>query len=441
MTLDAETRTYRGRTLDELIPRIREELGPEAVIVRQRDGLQGGIGGFFQKQFVEVDAQPGPSRPGFDAYDDTSVAMPPPARRFAPDPAEEAHREGMESPAIQAVVEAAHPFVPSEVPPRSAAPAPGVENAFQSALEAAQEQRAALDVDDPSPHVEVPPGTSVAPVEAPAAPEAVPAPVVPAPAPARAAGRPRPPAADGLERALARAGLPEELAAELVGDTVSHLLPFASARRLKALVRLALAQRIPVLHAPSGRRRVVAFVGAGGAGKTLCAARLSAAYAAGSDLPATCVALHQRDAGALLTTLLGHTEVEVSVAANSAEARPPADAESSLVVIDTPTVSPHDAGAVRTLAADLAALGADEIHLTVPATLSAAAARELVEGFAPLGITALALTHADETAHLGHAVHLAMSTAVPLSYVGRGTAVPGGLAPADPHDLAARLLP
>jgi flagellar biosynthesis GTPase FlhF len=436
MTRDAETRTYRGRTLDELIPRIREELGPEAVIVRQRDGLQGGFGGFFQKQFVEVDAQAGSSQPTFDSYDDEAVAMPPPARRFAPDTSvrdEEARREGMDSPAIQAVVEAAAPFAAPEARPRSVVPAPGVERAFASALEAAQRERSEHDIEGPA---EAAASTSVTWMDAPPEPDG-------AATPGRPGARSRPPAADALEQALVAAGLPAEVAADLVSDTVSHLLPFASARRLKALVRLALAQRIPVLGPPSGPRRVVAFVGAGGAGKTLCAARLGAAYGAGSDLPVTCVALRQRDGGALLTALLGASGVEVSVAPSAAEARTLADAQGAhnLIVVDTPTVSPHDAGAVRTLAADLAALGANETHLTVPATLSAVAARELVEGFAPLGVTALALTHADETAHLGHAVHLAMSTAVPLSYVGRGTAVPEGLAPADPHDLAARLVP
>ena len=40
-------RTYRGRTIEELIPRIRAELGPDAIILREREGLMGGIGGFF----------------------------------------------------------------------------------------------------------------------------------------------------------------------------------------------------------------------------------------------------------------------------------------------------------------------------------------------------------------------------------------------------------
>ena len=45
-TTSTETRTYRGSTLEELLPTIRAELGENAVIIRQREGLVGGIGEF-----------------------------------------------------------------------------------------------------------------------------------------------------------------------------------------------------------------------------------------------------------------------------------------------------------------------------------------------------------------------------------------------------------
>src|SRR3712207_9242776 len=90
-----DTKTYRGRTLEEVLPKIKAELGPDAEIVRQRSGLTGGVGGFFQRSMVEVEARP--AAPGsngvagrgsrtrrFDAYDD-SPAMPEP---LAPEPEE-----------------------------------------------------------------------------------------------------------------------------------------------------------------------------------------------------------------------------------------------------------------------------------------------------------------------------------------------------------------
>ena len=62
-------RTYRGRTLEEILPQIRAELGPDAIILREREGLVGGVGGFFAQRFVEVDARRGEGQ-SIDIYDD-----------------------------------------------------------------------------------------------------------------------------------------------------------------------------------------------------------------------------------------------------------------------------------------------------------------------------------------------------------------------------------
>jgi flagellar biosynthesis GTPase FlhF len=68
------------------------------------------------------------------------------------------------------------------------------------------------------------------------------------------------------------------------------------------------------------------------------------------------------------------------------------------------------------------------------------AGRDLVEGTRPLGIDALAMTHADETERLGNVVELAIDTRLPVSYIGRGTIVTGGLRPALPEELAAAVV-
>src|SRR5947209_16573564 len=64
-------RTYRGRKLDELIPQIRADLGPDAIIVREREGMMGGVNGFFARRCVEVDVKPG--GPRIDVYDEDPV--------------------------------------------------------------------------------------------------------------------------------------------------------------------------------------------------------------------------------------------------------------------------------------------------------------------------------------------------------------------------------
>jgi len=660
-------RTFRGRSLEEILPQIRAELGPDAVIVRQRDGLMGGIGGFFQQQFVEVQARPGGSR--VDLYDE-EPALPPapsapapsapaptaagpyvagayyetasPAPRIAPDPRavtvdrpEPAAPEALLPPAPEAP-EA--PLAPAPAPAAAARerrvpgsrPKPKLSAAellaqatggtpgdartpaeilrehsatFAQQLAAAEAQaepvvaratakpaparRAAARASRYAPPVDVAEAPSKAFAPPVSAPEVAPAPAAaPAPAPdaaaapakparraaarraARAARGPRapratraardasatrapvaraapraaesaaastPPAAaeppesgvgpqttQALELAaaiaanmsaakqareaaearlapraaaltgapalpaaaprrrapapakaqrrslfgrrksavtrarraiatpqavavsttLATRGIESSTARELLLDATAHVLPFTPGGDVAAAARAALARRIPTMPAPRTGGRSVAFVGAGGSGKTRCSAGLAAAYATGSTLPVACLTLAPADGGAELATLLKPHGVAVEVvddveraAARIAELRAEA-----VVVLDTPAVAVTDPASVEQLAAELQRLQLDEIQLTVPATLSAAVAQEQVERLAVLRPTGIAMTHGDATSHIGAVVELACATRLPLAYVNEGLELPGSFAPADPSRIAERLL-
>jgi flagellar biosynthesis GTPase FlhF len=398
MNATDNTKTYRGRTLEEVLPKIKAELGPDAEIVRQRSGLTGGVGGFFQRAAVEVEARAAeapPKRRRFDAYDD-APAMPEPyepepeLEAFVPDEVSSAQEaDGLSAPGIQEIL-------------RQAAP-------FADALTSASQELA------PQPE-----------------------PVAATPQPTRE----RPATADALETALRDQGLDGDLARELIAEVVSHELPFASARSLKRLVRRALARRIATAPAPAGARSI-AFVGPGGAGKTLCAARLAAAYAGGSDLPVVVIALRAPDGGAELRAMLEPLGVGVRSADSGDEARAhlAGAVEHALVVVDTPAVAPRSAAEVSALADELRALGVGEVHLTLPSTYSGPAARELAQLLEPLGPSRLALTHMDATTHVGALLDYAIRAQRPISYVSEGAGVPGGLEPADPEALAALMLP
>src|ERR1700729_3976895 len=84
-------RTYRGRKLEDLIPRIRAELGPDAIILREREGLMGGIGGFFAQKCVEIDAQAAPRVNVYaddfeDDYAESDLAAPEDYETFSAEP-------------------------------------------------------------------------------------------------------------------------------------------------------------------------------------------------------------------------------------------------------------------------------------------------------------------------------------------------------------------
>ncbi len=220
--LDIEPRTYRGRDLDELLPKIREELGADAIVLRQRDGLDGGIGGFFQKRCVEVVARP--AAPRVNRYDEEPAE---PARVAGDDEPEPP------APAIREILRVAAPFADQ---------LEAAQAATEPAVAATEIERYEEPVEEPS----------------------------------RAAATHR--------DALNAAGLRPALAAEIVRATVSHAVPFAPRRPLKHLVRATLAARVPLAAAPLPGGRAIAVVGAGGSGKSLCATRLASAYEASSDL-------------------------------------------------------------------------------------------------------------------------------------------------------------
>ncbi|GAC1323720.1 MAG: flagellar biosynthesis protein FlhF [Thermoleophilaceae bacterium] len=415
MNANGQTKTYRGRTLEEVLPRIKAELGPHAVITRQRDGLTGGVGGFFQHACIEVEARAGMRR--FDAYDD-STEMTAPQQQM---PGRDATTEGLSSPVIQAMLDQAAPFADHlsiaerSEPPEHLAGQPTEPHAFP----------------DPPPteFVELEPEPEVA---------------IPSAAHSQAsdAGA-RARQADQIEAALVAAGIDPALSATLVRDTVSHLLPFASPRSLKRLVRAALARRIPVEPGAFGPRRSLAFVGPGGSGKTLCAARLAAAYASGSDLPVLCLALRPASGGAELAQLLEPLGVAVHTVSSAAGARAHVEEvpDRALIVLDTPAVAAKSEAEVAELADEVAAIGLDEVHLTLPSTFSGPAAQELVERLVPLRPSHIALTHTDESSHIGGIVDMVIKGSRPVSYISEGTSLPGGLQPADADALATLVLP
>ena len=418
-TLDSDTKTFRGRTLEELLPKIRAELGADAIVLRRREGLAGGVGGFFQKSYVEVEARAAlPDEQPLEARNDRATA------------------EGLASPAIQALVDQAAPFAnalaraETTVGERAHEVLVAAATASDPGLYGPQPNRAAIEEAVPMADGYVSAFESdedddlVAPEPA-------------APATRQGPGAPRPATADNAEQRLVASGLSAALAADIVSEAVAHGLPFAQPRALKKLIRTTLARRLPVMADLGGDARTLAFVGAGGAGKTSAAERLAAAYAR-ADADVVVVSLRSMDGGSGLASRLEPLGVSV-IAADTADqaARRLKGREVGLTIVDTPAAGLADKAAVARIADDLRTLGVDEVHLALPATLSAAAADELASALAPLGITHVALTHADQTARPGAAVELAITGRRALSYVSTREEI----APADADDLAKQLLP
>ena len=388
-----ETKTYRGRTLDEVLPQIRTELGDDAVILRRREGVVGGIGGFFGRRCVEVDAIASPAtasrtvalpaRTVFDAYDSPSQPA--------------AAEDEVENPVIRTMLDQAHPFAQAlhaaelrvEAEPRPAAPDDdtGIEE-FQA--------------------IEFPPIAGDGDWEAAAA-------------------------------TAVAAGLPSAAVETLAREARRAMQPFAQSADPLDLLERALARQIKVEHGWKTKRRTIALVGAAGAGKTLTAAKLCHAYATGSTLAVRTLSLEPPADAYRLGALTEHLDIGLRVAQTpDAAARAAARmAGESLIVVDTQPVSANDPDGIAELATLLEAVRPDETHLVVPAWADARATAALYEAItAHFPVTRLTVTRLDEVGSVAGAVGLSFTLKRPLAYVTDGRRPIGGLRPADPAELA-----
>ena len=248
--------------------------------------------------------------------------------------------------------------------------------------------------------------------------------------------------AEALAVELTEQGISETWARQLIDEAAAHRSPLASGN-LRDAVRATLASTLPAPTSLPADGAAIAFVGAGGSGKTRCSASLAAAYARASTLAASVVALGGEDWGAEVKDLLKGQSTWVTVAptATDAHAAVHSGRQGGMVVVDTPATSPRNAVAVEQLATELASLELDALYLTIPATFSVRAAAKLVESFDALGVDGIAVTHADEAEQLGVAAELAHISGVPIAYVHDGLELDSALSASDPTSLAARLLP
>ena len=390
-----ETKTYRGKTLDEVLPQIRAELGDDAIILRRREGIVGGIGGFFGRRCVEVDAIPSP------AAASRTVALPARTVFDAYDSHHDDAGDDAENPVIRTMLDQAHPFAQAlrAAELRAEGPAPTA-----TIAEAEDEDEGAEEFQA----IEFPPIAGDGDWEAAAA------------------------------HAVA-AGLPAAVVEALARDARRAMQPFAQSTSPLDLLERALARQIKVEHSWKTKRRTIALVGAAGAGKTLTAAKLCHAYATGSTLAVRTLSLEPPADAYRLGALTEHLDIGVRVAQTPDTAARAAARMSgeSLIVVDTPPVSATDPDGIADLAAMLEAVRPDETHLVVPAWADARATVALYEAItAHFPVTRITITRLDEVGSVAAAVGLSFTLKRPLAYVTDGRRAIGGLRPADAAELA-----
>jgi len=438
---DSPTRTYRGESLETLLPKIREELGHDAIVVRHREGIVGGVGGFFGKRCVEVEAQAAaprvrpsamPARAVVDAYD-TGEEPASPSRVF------------------EAVLAQAEAFVPAGEADWDCEwdweAAPSLPPEPVQAL--GPEPTAEIPLPEPEPKqtmdLEVAPAAALEVV-------AVPQPetdLVPEPAVA-------PELAASVQTLLAELGpmenddyasirtemlaaaLPVRLVGEILADVEQHLVPFEPGASRRSLTRRALASRIKTANGWRTKQRTVAVVGFGGSGRTLTAASLATAYAAAGRTVASLSLEPAREAMRLADLLDDRRDIDFEIVdaparVRSARKRLTAD----VIVADTP---PAEGDTLKSALALLRALDPDETHLVMPSGVTATEGQAMINTLAAHKVpTRIIVSHTDDQRPSGAAIGLALAHKIPVSFIGQSSRV-GRLQPADPEALARMVL-
>ncbi|MCC7495226.1 MAG: hypothetical protein IT204_22955 [Fimbriimonadaceae bacterium] len=451
---------YEGQYVQEVIAQIRDEMGPDAVVLHTRWRSQNGLKRLLGKPQVEVwagtreevakadlatltaaaraeaegEVTAGAPLAGLtlDAVDDPEPARPrpqpaaPPAaapRRPQPLPAPAAARDGDD---IGALVAAFAAFSNGQLREPTnghlAAPAPApapVVELLPARTEPQPAEELPETADDLTVALLAQFGDALNRIE-----EKV-----------DALATPAAPAVEEVE--------PERLTALLqagVDPQVARELHDAAAGGSVAEVLYDTFQCCPPLNWSQGCR-VVALVGPSGVGKTTTVAKLAGHYGiregarvllASTDVQRIGTFEQIKALGQLMEVATLPLRTPAEAQGKLATARRQYD----LVLVDTAACQPQEGPAWEHLLDTLIAVEPDEIHVVVSAAMKTKEAARVVDYFRQvLPVHGAVVTKLDEAADPGLVVDLAWRCLVPLSYLGVGHTIPGDLELATPDRL------
>ncbi len=249
---------------------------------------------------------------------------------------------------------------------------------------------------------------------------------------------------------LVQSEVAEELAARLLesaaqtGGGGRH----PTGRVLREKVRQCIVEMLPTAGAVAwkpGSASRIALVGPSGGGKTTTLAKLAAHFRLRLKKDVRLLSLDMQRLAAN-EQLRRYAEI-IHVPMESAQTAPAVHEalkrceDADCVLIDTPGVGPREQGRFARVAMLLRAARPDEVHLVLPASLSTAAQSRLGQGFAPLNVSRVVLTHLDEAVGFGVVLNAVDRLKWHLSYLSAGQNVPRDIEEACSQRVAELILP
>lgn len=203
-------------------------------------------------------------------------------------------------------------------------------------------------------------------------------------------------------------------------------------------------QRVEGIKIPEKGRKVVAFFGPTGVGKTTTIAKLAAKFAIqeGYQVALVTADTYRISAVEQLKTysdIMG-IPIHVVYAADELKAVLDSNQEKQLILIDTAGRSPHNNDQLDELKNLLQIDNAIEKYLVLSATTKYKDALDIVKKFSVCVPHKVIFTKIDETRNIGTVVNLLYQSPMSLSYVTNGQNVPDDIELVDPNKLTKLIL-
>lgn len=233
----------------------------------------------------------------------------------------------------------------------------------------------------------------------------------------------------------------------LIVGTINRNVPPEELQNEDGIARIAerlLAKSIGLSYRPAERRRICAFVGPTGAGKTTTLAKIAARAVLEEKLKVGLVTTdtYRIAAAEQLRTYARIMEIPIEVVSDKAALRRSLTklADRDLVLVDTPGKSTVEPGTIEKLQ-DLFRLEAPvETHLLLSLTSSQDNLAENLARFKPVGYESIIFTKLDESRHYGVIYNVIDQERKPVSWVTNGQNVPQDIERIDPGRLARMIM-
>ena len=242
-------------------------------------------------------------------------------------------------------------------------------------------------------------------------------------------------------RRLVSNGISKQRAAGLVKEAKKRL-PEQPGDYDSALtvVRDIIRQSIAPSYRNTGKKRIVAFVGPTGAGKTITLAKLAAGHRFEKGLNVGIITMDTYKVGAVaqLRKYSDILDIPIEIASGLADLRRAVEkfSDRDMVFVDTPGKSRRDGEHLLRLKESLAAEFPIETYLVLSTTASQEHLIDTVQRFGVTGYDSIIFTKLDESDSFGSIYNVIDHASKPVSYVTDGQNVPRDISRITPEKLA-----